>query len=260
MTAPVVARRQHGILAGPTYSRSPSNSSMCEILVVSWPEERPFIDIQAQVGDLERLGMGGFGWGVAWLTDEGVARVRGLGRYVDEALNDPRLARARSSRFLVHLRRPNRLSTISMFDTQPFVAGREYAWCHNGFFTGAERLRPIYSARLKGAADSEVGWAYFQEQLAAGLTPEQAMRRVDRSLGGSMNLAYLSSDGTLMVYSRNVTNPMWTFRVGDAAMASTCVHSDDGSLFDLIFPTALERRRLIPGTGAFVGKLRSATA
>jgi glutamine phosphoribosylpyrophosphate amidotransferase len=224
------------------------------MLLVAWPEVRPFADVRVQVGELERLGMGRFGWGVAWLSGEGVTRVRGLGSYADEVHEDRRLAEARSSRFLVHLRRPNLLSTISLFDTQPFVVGREYAWCHNGFFTGAERLRPTYAAQLKGTADSEVGWAFFQELLAQGSTPEQAMQKVDHDLGGSMNLAYLSLDGTLMAYARNDTNPMWTFRVGDATMASTSVHSKDESLFDLIFPTATDRRQLAPGTGVVVGE------
>jgi predicted glutamine amidotransferase len=230
---------------------------MCEMLAAAWPHEHPFSDIRDQVGELERLGVAGFGWGVAWLGVDGIERVRGLGRYVDEGPSDPRLASAFSSRFVVHLRRPSRLSTVSMFDTQPFVDELDGAWCHNGLFTRSELLRSMFAGELNGAADSEVGWAHFREQRVMGLSAEDAMRTVDQSLGGAMNLAHLGADGALTVYSRNDTNALWTFRVGDGRYASTALHSDDESVFNLVFPDAIDRHRLLPGTGVVLAEPRS---
>ena len=54
------------------------------MLAVAWDEPRPYREIHDLVCTLEIYGLGGFGWGVAWLTDSGkVAVDRGLHRYVD---------------------------------------------------------------------------------------------------------------------------------------------------------------------------------
>lgn len=225
---------------------------MCELLVASFDEPRPFADVAPVAAGLERFGVAGFGWGVAWLEESGghahvVRHVRGLHRFRDEGLRDALLAQV-SRRFLVHLRRPSQLSTVQMADTQPFVDAGRSAWGHNGYLEQAETLRKTFAGRLHGRADSEVGWQFFLDRVASGLDALDALRAVDDTFGGKVNLAYLAAAGELCIYSRNETNRMWTFRVDGARLAATGLHSADSSLFDLVVPRASERQLVDPGT------------
>lgn len=225
---------------------------MCEILAAAFPEPRPFAEVADAVSKLEVYGLGGFGWGVAWLDRRGVELRRGTGRYVDEGATDEGLLATASTRWLVHLRRPSRLSTVALADTQPFVDGHRMAFCHNGFLAQAEELRPRYQGRLAGRADSEVGWVYFQDRIAAGSSPEVALTETDRTFGGRVNFGYLGADGTLAVYNRNDDNAMWSFRIGDADMAASALHSADESVFDFVFPDATCRRLVEVATSVTV--------
>lgn len=226
---------------------------MCELLVAAFRTPRPFSALADVVAGLERYGLGGYGWGVAWLGDDrAVHAVKGLGRYRDEGFRDDRLLAQASSRFLVHLRRPSRLSTVQMADTQPFLAGGEHAWCHNGFLERAEELRPGYADRLHGQADSEVGWQFFTHRLAAGDSAPAALAAVGEVFGGKVNLGYLSASGELAVYSLNPTNKMWRFRFGDGELVTTELHSDDTSLFDLVVPEAAGAELIPQGTALTV--------
>lgn len=218
------------------------------MLAAAYPEPVEFGRLAEAVGELERLGLAGFGWGVAWVEAGRVSVLKSPGRFIDEGLDDSELTRIRSRRFLVHLRRPSRLSTVSMADTQPFAAGSEHAWCHNGFLARAEELRGQFSGMLHGQADSEVGWAYFRERLAAGDDPVVALKDVDAAFGGTVNLGYLGGDGELAVYHRSETNWMWQFELAGGDMACTSLHSSDESVFDLVFPQATERRMLADGS------------
>ncbi|HLH45538.1 MAG TPA: class II glutamine amidotransferase [Acidimicrobiales bacterium] len=225
---------------------------MCEIIAAAFPAPRPFAEIADFVTKLEVYGLGGFGWGVAWLENDGKVQIhRDTGRYVDQGASDEQLLATRSARFLVHLRRPSRLSTTALPDTQPFGDG-ERAFCHNGFLARAYEMRPEYADRLEGRADSEVGWVYLQDRLAAGADPEAALAELDRTFGGRVNLGYLGGDGTLAVYTRNGENALWRFGLGDAELASSALHSDDESVFDLVFPAATDRCRLPQASGATV--------
>ncbi len=223
---------------------------MCEMLVAAYGEARPFGDLAPVVSGLEQLGLAGFGWGVAWLDeDAGAVRgIRGLGRYRDEGMRCDSLLARTSRRFLVHLRRPSQLSTVQMADTQPFFDGDRSAWCHNGFLERANELRGRFEGRLHGRADSEVGWQFFLDRVAAGADALSALKAVDEEFGGKVNLAYLTADGELSIYSRNETNRMWQFRLDDGDIAATDLHSDDSSLFDLVVPRATDRRRVAPGS------------
>src|SRR5262249_34907182 len=152
-------------------------------------------------------------------------------------------------RYLVHLRRPNKLSTVQYADTQPFSRDGEFAFCHNGFLNRAEQLRATYADRLQGGADSEVGWCFFQDRVDEGVAPLDALRETDETFTGKVNLGYLDRDGTLAVYSDNVANAMWRFTLDGADMASTGLHSDDDSVFRLVCPQAEDRRLVPSGTG-----------
>lgn len=223
------------------------------MLAVAWDEPQPYTAIHDLVATLEIYGLGGFGWGVAWLADTGkVAVERGLHRYVDEAERTDVMLSS-STRYLVHLRRPNKLSTVQWADTQPFSREGEFAFCHNGYLDRAEALRPNYSDRLEGGADSEVGWCFFQDRIDEGVAAPDALREVDETFKGKVNLGYLDREGMLALYSDNVANAMWRFRLLGGDMASTGIHSDDDSLFTMVFPQA-EDRRLVPvGTGVVLG-------
>ena len=68
---------------------------------------------------LERYGLAGFGWGAAWLDSAG-----GLGVYRDVCAfrDDPSretVGATETTSALIHLRRPSRLSTLTLPDTQP---------------------------------------------------------------------------------------------------------------------------------------------
>jgi glutamine phosphoribosylpyrophosphate amidotransferase len=232
---------------------------VCELLAVGFAAPTPFEELVGYAQALERLGVAGFGWGVAWLEPTGVAVSRGTGRFADEAVSDPALRARSSRRFLVHLRRPNKLSTVSMADTQPFAWDGRHAFCHNGYLKRADELRDRYRGRLRGRADSEVGSLFFRDRLAEGAPPEVALREVDETFGGNVNLGYLGAQGMLTVYSHHEANRLWRFRQGAAELAATGLHSDDDSLFDLVFPEAVERRVVQPGSSATVADpLRSA--
>lgn len=225
---------------------------MCELLVASFDEPHPFADVALVVAGLERYGVAGFGWGVAWLEesagdDHVVHEVRGLHRYRDEGHRDALLAKE-SRRFLVHLRRPSQLSTVQMADTQPFVDSGRSAWGHNGYLEQAERFRETFAGRLHGRADSEVGWQFFLDRMVDGLDALDALRAVNDTFGGKVNLAYLAATGELCIYSRNETNRMWTFDVDGGRIAATDLHSADSSLFDLVVPRASARQLVEPGT------------
>ncbi|MHB8506065.1 MAG: class II glutamine amidotransferase [Acidimicrobiales bacterium] len=231
---------------------------MCEILAAWSPEPLSFAEVLPAAADLERCGIAGFGWGVAWLAHgpSGLPEVRvarGMGRLGDEAAAVARLAEASSTSFLVHVRRPSSLSTISPEDTQPFGDAGDHAWCHNGHLERADELRHRWAGRLRGQADSEVGWQHFRDRRAAGAGVAEALRDVDELFGGNVNLGYLGADGTLAVYGRNPSNHMWRFRRGDVELASTGLHSDDDTLFAWLFPDATERRRVPDGTAVTVG-------
>jgi predicted glutamine amidotransferase len=159
----------------------------------------------------------------------------------------------RSRRFLVHLRRPNKLSTIQYADTQPFFRGSDYAFCHNGFLDRAETLRPSYQDRLAGGADSEVGWCFLQDRLDDGADPLDALREVDETFGGKVNLGYLDRRGALAVYSHNLSNAMWRFTDRGADIVSTALHSDDDSVFTLVYPDSTDRRLVPSGTAVLLG-------
>jgi hypothetical protein len=214
---------------------------VCEILAVAWPEPRPLSVLLGYVRKMERFGLAGFGWGVAWLDGESVVGYRRPTKVASDRAGRGELASVASTRFLIHLRRPSRLSTARLADTQPFVESNgSFAFCHNGSFRAHERYRERFAGRLQGQADSEIGFRLFEDLLprygeAAGL------REVARRLGGAANLGYLGADGRLLVRSGHRGNLVWRFRTEEGEMVATELHSRDDSLFELVFPHATER-------------------
>jgi predicted glutamine amidotransferase len=220
---------------------------MCEILAVTWPEPRPFAAIAPWAKALEFYGSARFGWGVAW-TDGGQVKVhKDTGQAADDPAVDGWLGAVTSRHFLVHFRRPTLLSTIQLADTQPFLTqDATLAFCHNGLFSERDAYRPQYEGRLRGGADSEIGFLMLTDLVGSGAAPVDAqlletLPVVAGKLGGNANLGTLAADGSIALFTRHETNKFWTFNYGTARVASTEMHSPDGSLFRLIFPGATDR-------------------
>jgi len=230
---------------------------MCELLAVAWERPEPFGRILPWARGLERVGIAGYGWGVAWLEGEpgtAAAAVRGY-RHPTSLDQDQEgaaaLSEVTSTRFLVHLRRPNKLSTVQLADSQPFVDAAEeggpgtFALCHNGLLERRGEIRPAYEHRLKGRADSEVGFVVLADLLAEGVPAEEALPEVHRRFGGKANFGFLSRDGALLAYGGHPANAFWRFGLDGAEVAATQVHSDDLSVFDLLFDRAERRRQVL---------------
>jgi glutamine phosphoribosylpyrophosphate amidotransferase len=214
---------------------------MCEIIAASAAAPLPLADLLAAAMEVERLGIAGFGWGVAWVASGG--RLRGYrdpGSLSADGGGRAALAGEGYMHALLHLRRPSRLSTIQPADTQPFIDGAAgVAFAHNGRFARDDELREGLGHALRGEADSEVGFQLFLAMLNT-MRPAAALPLVHGRLGGSANLCCVSLDGVLL-YGGHPGNALHRFRLGDAWMASTGLHSDDSSIFDLVFPAAVER-------------------
>jgi hypothetical protein len=220
---------------------------MCEIVLAAWPEPRPAKHVLEHAVTLERFGIDGFGWGLAWLDGDG--RVGGY-RSTDSLATDDTgreaAAGIESTRFLVHLRRPTLLSTIDLADTQPFVdEGGAFAFAHNGRFLHHEFHRPRHADALFGRADSEVGFRMFATHLPA-MGPCAAMTAVVDDLGGYGNVVFLGRDGEMIARSGHPFNPFWRFRLDGGIVAATSCHSEDDSVFDLVFTDAEEPVRIGP--------------
>ena len=221
---------------------------MCEILAVRWPAPTPFAAVMPWAKKMEYWGAANHGWGVAWLEGDRVRRYRYPGRLAEDPDAAKELAGVASTHYLVHMRRPNRLSTIQMADTQPFLAdGGRFAFCHNGTFVRDKEFRARFAQILEGQADSEVGFRIFEEILDGGAGAEDALAKTYEQLGGIANLGYLGADGELVVFNAYKNNRIFRFRMGDAQVAATELHSPDDSLFTLIFHDATERRVITGG-------------
>jgi predicted glutamine amidotransferase len=230
---------------------------MCEIVAVHWRSRRPFGELLPWAEKVEHYGLGSFGWGVAWLDGGRVGCHRFPGRMSEDPYVEAGLLEVRSTHFLVHFRRPNKLSTVQLADTQPFRdAAHQFVFCHNGSFAREPEFRPRYVSRLHGKADSEVGFRVLEDLLAEGRAPADAVSELHKLLGGRANIGYLSGGGDLLVFNAYPQNRMWRFRSGEAEVAATELHSSDDSLFDLVFPEATDRRQVAGVEAVTVGVSR----
>jgi glutamine phosphoribosylpyrophosphate amidotransferase len=218
---------------------------MCEHFVARAPVPFHIDELWPFAEKLERFGIAGFGWGAAWLTDAGIiASHRDLRAFRDDHAGRERVGGERTTSLLVHLRRPSRLSTLTLPDTQPFMdpEGR-FAFSHNGDLRDFKEWRARFrdEGRIHGRADTEVGARWLEDEWSAQPDPGAALETLHRTFGGQANLALLTPDGAVRHYAGNSENPVFAFCLGDVRVASTGIYSLDRSFFRYVVPGATDR-------------------
>jgi glutamine phosphoribosylpyrophosphate amidotransferase len=235
---------------------------MCEHFVARAAEPFRLDAVWPFAERLERYGMAGFGWGAAWLTADGRLETH---RDVRAFRDDPMTAdvgAVETSSALVHLRRPSKLSTLQLADTQPFLdPGLRFAFSHNGDLRDIHDARRRFQAqgRIAGRADTEVGERWLEDAWADCPSPAAALRAVHATFGGEANLALIATDGAVVHYAGNAENPVFSFRLGRIGIVSTALYSIDRSLFRLAALGATERRLVRPGNAIVLDAMGTAS-
>ena len=223
---------------------------MCEHFVARAAEPFRLDDLWPFTERLERYGMAGFGWGAAWLTaDRRLETHRDIRAFRDDPAGAG-LGAVETTSALVHLRRPSKLSTLQLADTQPFLdPGQRFAFSHNGDLRDIRDARRRFQeqGRIAGRADSEVGERWLEDAWDGCPSPAEALRALHATFGGEANLALIATEGCVVQYAGNAENPVFTFRLGPIGIVSTALYSIDRSLFQLAALGATERRLVRPG-------------
>jgi len=224
---------------------------MCEHFAARADEPFALRELWPFTERLERFGLAGFGWGAAWATGDPtrpLASYRDVRAFRDDPGGQTEVGAVETTAVLVHLRRPSRLSTLGLADTQPFddPAGR-FAFSHNGDLRDWRALRRRYQAegRILGRADSEVGERWLEDAWVEGEPVGHLLGAMHDRLGGQANLGVLTAAGTAWMYAGNGENPVFAFRLGGLRVVSTGIYSLDRSLFRYCAPSATDRR-LVP--------------
>lgn len=225
---------------------------MCEHYVARASDPFRLDELWPFTDRLERYGIAGFGWGAAWLTSSGeLASHRDLRAFRDDPGREA-VGATETTAALVHLRRPSRLSTLGIADTQPFddPAGR-FSFSHNGDLRDIRTWRARYRAqgRIHGRADTEVGARWLEDAWPTDADTVHLLTDLHETFHGQANLLVLAADGSASAYAGNTENPVFTFRLGRIGLASTGIYSLDRSIFRYVAPGA-EERRLVRVGGA----------
>ncbi len=195
---------------------------MCEQFVARAAEPFRLDELWPFTERLERYGLAGFGWGVTWQRGRsaGLETHRCLSAFRDDDERE-RVGSIETTSVLVHLRRPSRLSTLGLPDTQPFDDPRgRFAFSHNGDLRDYRGPRERYRAqgRIFGRADSEVGERWLEDAWPDGGDGDgeagDRLAALHATFGGEANLAVLARDGTPHHYAGNPENPVFAFRLG----------------------------------------------
>ena len=227
-------------------------AGVCEHYVARAAEPFRIDELWPFTEKLEQFGLAGYGWGAAWVTSDGrVADYRNVAAFRADSAGAAQVGAAETTSLLVHLRRPSKLSTLQLADTQPFTdVGGRFSFSHNGDLKEIREPRRRYVAegRIAGRADTEVGARWLEDQWDGCPSAAEALRALHRAFGGQANLAALSRDGSVVHYAGNTENPVYTFRLGRIGLASTAIYSIDRSLFRIVAPGAVSRRVARLGT------------
>ena len=223
---------------------------MCEHYVARADEPFRLDELWPFTERLERFGIAGFGWGAAWLSSEGRIESHRDTRAFGDDPERERIGAVETTAALVHLRRPSKLSTLGLADTQPFddPAGR-FSFSHNGDFRSVRTWRARFDAagRIHGRADTEVGARWLEDEWDGRTAPSDLLAKLHETFPGQANLAVITADGTLRAYAGNTENPVFTFRLGRIGLACTGIYSLDRSLFQFVATGATERRLIRTG-------------
>jgi predicted glutamine amidotransferase len=152
------------------------------------------------------------GWGLAWYPDRSVALVKEpvSWRASQHTGFLEKYGGVLSTIYIAHVRHKTVGGQATHADTHPFVrelAGREYAFAHNGTLTGLEQGLRLSRFRPLGATDSEHAFCYLMARIARRgnhLSDQAAFRWLHRLLArinsnGQFNCLF--SDGhSLFVY------------------------------------------------------------
>ena len=207
---------------------------MCEQFVARAAEPFRLDELWPLAERMERWGIAGFGWGATWLAADGTLTSHRDTRAFRDDPGRERIGGIETTSLLVHLRRPSRLSTLALPDTQPFVdpAGR-YALAHNGEHADTRAAREQYRAagRITGRADTEVGQRWLEDAWATSTAVPELLAGLHGEFGGLANLAVVAADGSAHHYFGNGENPVFAYRLGRIGVASTAIYSIDRSLF-----------------------------
>jgi predicted glutamine amidotransferase len=230
---------------------------MCEQFV-AWAAQPFRIDeLWPFTGRLERFGIARFGWGAAWRTSDGcLSTHRDVGSFAEDDEGRARVGREETTSLLVHLRRPSRLSTIQLADTQPFEDPRgRFALSHNGELRDWRARRAGYRAagRIGGRADSEVGARWLEDAWQADLGADAQARALHEAFRGTANLALVEPNGRATHYAGNAENPVFAFELAGIRIAATGIYSIDRSLFRFVASGAHDRRLVSPGMAITLG-------
>ncbi|MFL5674629.1 MAG: class II glutamine amidotransferase, partial [Chloroflexota bacterium] len=189
---------------------------MCEHFIARAAEPFRLEELWPFTDRLERFGIAGFGWGAAW-TDGGgrLASHRNVLAFRDDPGREA-IGRSETTSALVHLRRPSRLSTLTLADTQPFddPAGR-FSFSHNGDLRDYRPLRASYRSqgRIHGRADTEVGARWLEDAWRPDEPAPRLLASLHDRFGGQANLAVISSAGASHQYAGNDENRVFSFRL-----------------------------------------------
>lgn len=218
---------------------------MCEQFIARAAEPFRLDQLWPFAERLERFGIAGFGWGAAWIDSDGhLDSHRDLRAFRDDPAHT-RIGAIETTAVLVHLRRPSKLSTLTIPDAQPFDdPAQRFAFSHNGDLRDyrSDRARYRAAGRIHGRADTEVGARWLEDAWRADVPVPQLLAALHDRFGGQANLAVLTADGTPHHYAGNSENPVFTFRLGRLALASTGIYSLDRSVFRYVAPSATDRR------------------
>jgi glutamine phosphoribosylpyrophosphate amidotransferase len=229
---------------------------MCEQFVARAAEPFRLDELWPFTERLEKFGIAGFGWGAAWIDDRGTLQAyRDVGAFRDDPARDG-IGEVETTSVLVHLRRPSKLSTLTIHDTQPFCdpEGR-FVFSHNGDLRETRPWRAKYreQGRIHGRADTEVGQRWLEDAWQDGRSVADRFRDLQATFGGQANLSVLTQAGTPYAYAGNTENPTFTFRLGRIGLASTGIYSLDRSFFRFVAGAATDRRLVREGTTVSLG-------
>jgi glutamine phosphoribosylpyrophosphate amidotransferase len=218
---------------------------MCEHYIARADEPFRLDELWPFTERLERFGIAGFGWGAAWISADGrIGSYRDTCAFKDDSSREA-IGAFETTAALVHLRRPSKLSTLGLADTQPFddPAGR-FSFSHNGDFREVRSWRARFRAagRIHGRADTEVGARWLEDSWDSPAPPVDLLATLHETFGGQANLSLLTAGGAVSAYAGNTENPVFTFRLGRIGLAATGIYSLDRSIFRYVAPGATERK------------------